>query len=314
MFVDVVQVLVKLLASFFLAISGFLMYSDWKEKKRHTLFYWSIGLIIWAIVCLLDIFAFAELSPENSLFILIRNIIMAVSFILFFLHGTLILLLPEKQAKPLILVYFGLVVYLEIFFTQNVPNIYMKQAMNNVYMINPLSIVFFFYFMNYYVKLKDKKILKIAINWGVIFILNLLFIALVSSKVIPLVDLTIILIYSSILFIAFSFYNVKNTSEEVWDAITTPKHYVVDKNIEYFLSNYLGDKAHNAIVDGLKDVGATRFSDMKDFQKGQFIDHILDKNFADLSAQRGALIKTKLIHLLGMSSPGTYWRAADTEF
>ncbi|MFW5852685.1 MAG: hypothetical protein ACOCUR_01525 [Nanoarchaeota archaeon] len=301
----VLTVLLQILALFFLFISGSLLSLEKKESKSVGL--WGKGLLIWAFAIFIDIFAFFGEGEVNLAIFGVSRIVLEAAFILFLFKGTLMLLVPSKHAKPIVAVYF--IIALAADFTINSllsGSIWQNAATHRIYVTMPLSIVFFSYFYTYYIKLKKRIVLEMTLGWGALFMSCLLMIIFASFMIDHLSRMALVFEYSIALYIAFAFDRFRKQGD-TWHAVTTPKIYIVDSELLDFMNKEFKRDTRPVIESELKKHNASSIHSLDPSQRALFIDNLLN-NFPELSTQRRAILKTKVIEMLGLRMDSGNWR------
>lgn len=307
--ISILSVFAKLVAFGYLGISGVLLFFDSVRKKSVKL--WSLGLLVLAVVALIDLFAFNGTKDINIVLYIFRRIFSEIAMILFLFHGTLLLLLREKQANILTLIYFVAAITADFTINTIFSNSpLMNLAYNHIYVALPLSVVFFSYFFTYYLELQHKDIIKIALSWGALFIVTILFIISSSIGFTLLQEILVLIEYCVFIYIAFAFNDLRKTESQVWHQITTPKDYVIDHNFLDFLKKEFGSNAEHAIKTELDKENVENIYKMTTLQKELFLDNLFINQFPEQSTQRKAIIKTKAIELLGLQQNSGHWRTA----
>ncbi|MFW6230983.1 MAG: hypothetical protein ACOC32_03080 [Nanoarchaeota archaeon] len=310
MFLDVISVLVKLAAAFYLLIAGVLLHFDAKKKKSVKL--WSKGLIVLTLVVLVDLFALG--GQTNEMMYIIRRLLLDISMIIFFFHGTLLFFLREKYANILTGTYFLGAVAADFTLNAVSGNIYLNLAMHHVYVVFPLAVVFFAYFYTYYIELKEKVLMKLSLSWGFLFLTLLIVIIVGSMELAKIARIVIIIEYLAFTYMSFKFNELRKAEDHIWHKVTTPKHYVIDHNFLDFMTKEFGGAARKAIEQEMAKENAESIYSMTEFQQEQFLDNLMINHFPEQSAQRKAIIKTKAIEMLGLRQDSGHWRTAAEGF
>ncbi len=309
MLLSILLVLARLAASFFLFTSGALLLFENDNKKSIRL--WGFGQVLWSSSIFIGIFSFADGDVSLALYLLMRTISL-ISFVLFLFRGTLSLLVPARETKIFSAVYLILTLILDFTINSLDSTQYDNLAIHSVYILLPMSIVFFSYFYTYYIQLKDKNILYLSASWGSFFIFTLLFMMSNSIQIDWMQRLFLLFSYMSCISIAFSFDNMRKVKEN-WHKVTAPKNYVIDSDLLNFMNEEFHMDTKPMIEGELEKHGSNSVNALSESQKRIFIDNLLNVNFPEMSKQRKNVVKTKLNHLLGLSMDSASLGRASTE-
>ncbi len=297
----------KLLAAYYLIISGLILYYDWKEKKKISLFLWGLGLLFWSLSSLVDVLFVFNNFKDNYYFISIRNLFITFAFILFILQGTATLVIPKKTTRKLSLVIFAVVLSLNFIIGALIPSYHLNIAVFNTYLINPISLIFFYYFFTHYDKLKLKEIRNVSLAWGAVFLCNLLFIISVVTKISLFISISQSFTYFAMIFVAYSYFYLQKSTHDIWERIITKTNYVVDEDFNHEISKYLGSKTDDIVERELKLINESQFSNLTDYEKKEIIENILlHEHFHDYSIQKLNIIKSELFSKLDLELSSDY--------
>ena len=307
--IGILTVLFQIVAVFFLVVSGLLLIL-YNDSNKKSIKYWGKGLMLWGLASFLNIFGYLGTSDVNLAFYMLARLVLAFSFIIFLFQGTLTLLVPAKQARLLSVVYFFIVIVVDFTINMIDPRIFWENvATHNIYVAMPLTIVFFSYFYTYYLQLKDNIVLEMSGEWGILFILSMFSIIFASMGLIIFLRVALLSQYIVMIFISFSFDRFRKRGE-TWEKVTTPKMYVIDSDFLEFMNRELKKDTRPIIESMLAKHGVESLSQLKvSGQKELFIDNLLNNNFSELSPQRKAILKTKIIEVLGLNA--SHWRTAE---
>ena len=306
---QILTVLAQIGAVFFLLISGLLLVL-YNDKNKRTIKFWGKGLMFWSLASFMYIFGLMGTNDFNIAFYMLARIVLGIGFVLYLFQGTLTLLIPAKQAKTLAVVYFIVSMVLDFTYNMVVPTrMWDNIANHSVYLSMPLTIVFFAYFYTYFMKLKQNIILEMTIEWAILFLAKMFTIIVVSLGLTEFLQIIFFIEYTTMIFIAFSFDRFRKQGD-TWEKVTTPKTYVIDYDLLEFMNKELRTDARPIIEKMLASHGVESISELKvSGQKEIFIDNLLNSNFGEFSPQRKAVIKTKIINLLGLNP--NHWRTVD---
>jgi hypothetical protein len=307
--VSILSVFAKLIAFGYLAMAGLLLFLEAGKKK--SVKYWGLGLLVLSVVALIDLFAFNGTKDIHIVLYLFRRFFAEIAMIVFLFHGTLLLLLREKHANILTILYFigALVADFTLNNVLSNGNL-LNLAYNHIYVTLPLSVVFFSYFFTYHIELNHKDIMRIALSWGILFVVTLLFMITSSIGFTMMQEVFILIEYCVFIYISFSFNDLRKTEGQIWNQVTTPKNYVIDHNFLDFLKKEFGSKAEDAIKAELDKEHVENIYKMTTMQKELFLDNLFLNHFPEQSSQRKSVLKTKAIELLGLQQDSGHWRTA----
>ena len=294
--------ILRSLAILTLIYLGLNLFKEWEKTKKKTILYWSLGLIAWGVSMILDMY------PTDFNAYIVRRFILSLSFGLFFLYGTLLLLVPEKKAKIMCFIYFIFINLGDFFFNNDYISLMINLGINSIYVLNPLSMVFFFYFLTHFQKLRNYEIFWLSIYFAGLFIVTNMLIISISFNSVRSTNIVLSIYYIIAMFIGFGFEALRISENDLLNKITTPKNYVINQNLLDFLKQFLHEESKIAIIRELEKFKVENITSLDNSQKVEFINAIMDNNLNEYSVQKRGVYKSKLISILGMDHHIGNWQ------
>lgn len=283
-------------ASLSFLILGFILLDDWKKRKFETLFHWGFGFILWSITLLLEIIGF---YIKNDELFFSQHLLEGFSFIIFFMYGTLVLLLSKSSAKIISGIYFF------IFFLADLYLIVMQQnseflLWHSVLFLLPSFLILSYYYHKYQIKLQEHYISRISHLWFMLAFLYSIKLAIEYVGYNNYVSYLFILIFITI-FMLFKAYIKVIKNPNIWELLLNPHQKKINQSfVDYFTELYGKDTLKLVELEmdrlGITDMYKAEYDKKLDFVENIISHHLVNK----LSLQKQHIARPKMMHLLGV--------------